>query len=175
MAKVIFYEDRNFQGPFYECDSDCADLHSYFSRCSSVRVENGNWMLYEHPYYRGHQYYLRRGEYPDFQQWMGYRDPIRSCRLTPQYHGPYRIKVYEKENFGGQKMEFKEDCPHVHQHFHFHDIYSCNVQDGHWVFYDEPNYRGHQYYLRPAEYRRYSEWGSSSPRVGSFKRMRDNF
>ncbi|KAJ1186777.1 hypothetical protein NDU88_003558 [Pleurodeles waltl] len=174
MGKIIFYEERNFRGHFYECDSDCSDLHSYFTRCNSVRVEYGSWMLYEHPYFRGHQYYLRPGEYPDFQHWMGYNDPIRSCRLTPQYRGSCRIRIYEKENFRGQMMEFKEDCPHVHQHFYFHDIYSCNVQDGHWVFYDEPNYRGHQYYLRPAEYRSYSEWGSSNPHVGSFRRVRDN-
>ncbi|XP_048454674.1 gamma-crystallin M2-like [Rhincodon typus] len=39
MGKVIFYEDRNFQGQHYECSSDCADLSPYFSRCNSIRVE----------------------------------------------------------------------------------------------------------------------------------------
>lgn len=82
--QIIFYEDKNFQGRFYECSSDCSDLHSYFSRCNSIKVENGNWMLYEFPNYKGHQYFLRKGEYPDFQQWMGFNDSIRSCRLTPQ-------------------------------------------------------------------------------------------
>ncbi|KAM9302221.1 gamma-crystallin C-like [Gastrophryne carolinensis] len=53
---IIFYEDRDFQG--------CL-------RCNSVHVESGNWILYEHPSYRGHQYFLHRGDYPNFQQWMG--------------------------------------------------------------------------------------------------------
>lgn len=97
-----------------------------------------------------------------------------SCLLS-QHRGSYRIRVYERENFGGQMMEFSEDCPHVHEQFHYKDIHSCNVQDGHWIFYEEPNYRGRQYYLRPGEYKRYSDWGASSPRVGSFRRVRDNY
>ncbi|XP_068108756.1 gamma-crystallin-3-like [Hyperolius riggenbachi] len=171
MGKIIFYEDRNFQGRSYECNGECPDMTSYFSRCNSIRVESGNWILYEHPNYRGHQYFLHRGEYPDFQQWMGYNDSIRSCRMSPQHQGSFRIRIYEREDFRGQMMEFTEDCPHVHERFRFHDIHSAHVQDGYWMFYDEPNYRGRQYYLRPGEYRRYNDWGASSPRVGSFRRL----
>ncbi|KAJ1186829.1 hypothetical protein NDU88_003609 [Pleurodeles waltl] len=173
MGKIIFYEDRNFGGRSYECSSDCADLHSYFSRCNSLRVENGNWMLYEHPNYKGHQYYLRRGEYPDFQQWMGYNDSIRSCRMIPQHRGTYKIRIYEKEDYKGQLMEFMDDCPNVHEQFRYHDIHSCNVLEGHWVFYEDPNYRGRQYYLRPGEYRRYTDWGAINSRIGSFRRAMD--
>nr|BAB85813.1 newt gamma-crystallin [Cynops pyrrhogaster] len=173
MGKIIFYEDKNFLGRSYECSTECADLYLYFSRCNSIRVGSGHWILYEHPNFRGQQYYLRRGEYPDFQHWMGFNDSIRSCRLTPQHRGSYRIRVCERDNFGGQMMEFSEDCPHVYEQFRYNDIHSCNEQDGHWVFYEEPNYRGRQYYLRPGEYRRYSDWGASSPKVGSFRRVRD--
>ncbi|XP_075464609.1 gamma-crystallin-3-like isoform X1 [Ascaphus truei] len=169
--QIIFYEDKGFQGRSYECGADCTDLSSYFSRCNSIRVENGNWVLYEHPNYKGHQYYLRRGEYPDFQQWMGFNDSIRSCHLTPQHRGPFIIRVYEREDFKGQMMEFTEDCPHVFEQFHYNDIHSCNVLDGQWVFYEEPNYRGRQYYLKPGEYKRYNEWGSMNSRVGSFRRV----
>lgn len=82
--QIIFYEDRNFQGRSYECSSDCSELNSYFSRCNSIRVENGNWMLYEHPNYRGNQYFLKRGEYPEFSHWTSHNDSIRSCRVIPQ-------------------------------------------------------------------------------------------
>ena len=41
-------------------------------------------MLYEQPNYSGSQYFLRRGDYPDYQQWMGLNDSVRSCRLIPQ-------------------------------------------------------------------------------------------
>ncbi|KAM8934875.1 gamma-crystallin-3-like isoform 1-T1 [Pelodytes ibericus] len=175
MGKIIFYEDRNFQGRSYECSSECPDMSSYFHRCNSIRVDSGNWILYEHPNYRGHQYYLSRGEYPNFQQWTGFNDSIRSCRLSPQvysgHHGSFRLKIYERENFGGQMMEFTEDCPHVHERFRLHDISSCNVLDGYWMFYEEPNYRGRQYYLRPGEYKKYTDWGAMNSRIGSFKRV----
>ncbi|XP_075466159.1 gamma-crystallin C-like [Ascaphus truei] len=81
MGKIIFYEDRNFQGRSYECSTDHPELQPHFNACNSVRVDNGCWMLYERPHYMGHQYFLKRGEYPDYQQWQGLNDSIRSCRL----------------------------------------------------------------------------------------------
>ncbi|XP_018420093.1 PREDICTED: gamma-crystallin-3-like [Nanorana parkeri] len=180
MAKIIFYEDRNYQGRSYECSSECSDLTSYFRRCNSIRVESGNWILYEQPNYRGHQHFLHRGEYPDFQQWMGYNDSIKSCRLSPQYLYPCILrsgpalaqgKFYEREDFRGQMMDFTEDCPNVYERFRYNDIHSAHVHEGFWMFYEEPNYRGRQYYLRPGEYKRYSDWGASSPRIGSYRRL----
>ncbi|MBN3326844.1 CRGM2 protein, partial [Atractosteus spatula] len=187
IAQIIFYEDRNFGGRSYECSSDCADMHSYVSRCNSIRVESGCWMTYERPNYMGYQYFLRRGEYPDYQRWMGYNDCIRSCRMIPQlidsfillhgpsilYQGSYGMRIYEREGFGGQMMEFMDDCPNVYDRFRYHDIHSCNVMEGYWLFYEQPNYRGRQYFMRPGEYRRFSDWGGMSPRIGSFRRIMD--
>ncbi|OBS68736.1 hypothetical protein A6R68_02722 [Neotoma lepida] len=83
MGKIIFYEDRGFQGCHYECSSDHSNLQPYFSRCNSVCVDSGCWMLYEQPNFAGCQCFLRRGDYPDYQQWMGFRDSLRSCHLIP--------------------------------------------------------------------------------------------
>ncbi|CAH2306481.1 Hypothetical predicted protein [Pelobates cultripes] len=173
MGKITFYEDKNFQGRSYECSSDCSDLHSYFNRCNSIRVESGPWMIYELPNYRGYQYFLKKGEYPDCQHWMGFNDSIRSCRVIPQHRGDYRLKMYEREDFKGQLMEFTDDSSNIFDQFHYRDIHSCNVFDGHWIFYEEPNYRGRQYYLRPGEYRRYTDWGAVNSRVGSMRRAMD--
>lgn len=79
-TQITFYEDRNFQGRSYECDTDCPDMNPHFSRCNSIKVDSGCWVLYEKPNYTGYQYVLTRGEYPDYQRWMGYNDTIRSCR-----------------------------------------------------------------------------------------------
>lgn len=84
LLQIIFYEDRNFQGRSHECSSDCADLHTYFNRCNSIRVESGCFMVYERPNYMGNQYYLRRGEYSDNQRMIGINDCVRSCRMIPQ-------------------------------------------------------------------------------------------
>ncbi|XP_064185701.1 gamma-crystallin M2-like isoform X2 [Anguilla rostrata] len=171
--QIIFYEDRNFQGRFHECSSDCADLHSYFNRCNSIRVESGCFMIYERPNYMGHQYFLRRGEYSDCQRMMGMSDCVRSCRMIPMYRGNYRMRLYERSDMGGQMMELMDDCPNVMDRFHMSDFHSCNVMDGHWLMYEQPNYRGRHYYLRPGEYRRFSDWGGMSPRIGSLRRITD--
>lgn len=79
--QIVFYEDKNFQGHSFECSSDCPELNTHFSRCNSVRVESGAWVLYERPNYLGYQYILTKGDYPDYQRWMGYNETVRSCRI----------------------------------------------------------------------------------------------
>lgn len=79
--QIVFYEDKNFQGHYFECNSDCPELNSHFRRCNSVQVESGAWVLYERPNYLGYQYVLTKGDYPDYQRWMGYNDSVRSCRI----------------------------------------------------------------------------------------------
>ncbi|XP_069470058.1 gamma-crystallin-1-like [Ambystoma mexicanum] len=173
MGKITFYEDKNFKGRSYECSSDSADLQSHVSRCNSIKVGTGSWVIYESANHKGNQYFLKKGDYPDFQHWMGDNDSISSCSMIPRYRGSFRIRIYEREDFRGQMREFTEDCPHVYEEFNYHDIHSCNVLEGHWIFYEEPNYRGRQYYLRPGEYRRYMDWGAMNSRVGSFRQARD--
>ncbi|XP_061765829.1 crystallin, gamma MX, like 2 [Nerophis ophidion] len=169
--KIIFYEDRNFKGRHYECKSDCPEMQNYFSRCNSIRVESGCWVAYEKPNYGGYQYMLHKGDYPDYQRWAGFNDCIRSCRMVPPYNGSYRMKIFERSDFGGQNMELIEDCPDLNERFHTHDISSVNVMEGYWMLHEHPNYKGRQYFLRPGEYRRHSEWGSASPTIGSLRRV----
>ncbi|XP_036885740.1 gamma-crystallin D isoform X2 [Sturnira hondurensis] len=175
MGKITFYEDSGFQGRHYECSSDHPNLQPYFSRCNSVRVDSGCWMLYERPNYQGHQYFLRRGDYPDYQQWMGLSDSVRSCRLIPHMGqaGSHRIRLYEREDYRGQMVEFTEDCSSLQDRFHSNEIYSLHVLEGSWVLYEMPNYRGRQYLLRPGDYRTYQDWGATNARVGSLRRAVD--
>lgn len=63
--------------------SDCTDLHSMFDRCRSIRVESGMFMIYDRPGYAGNQYFLRRGEYPDYMGTTGLNDCVRSCCNIP--------------------------------------------------------------------------------------------
>ncbi|XP_040211544.1 gamma-crystallin M2-like [Rana temporaria] len=171
--QIFFYEDKNFQGQYYECTSDCSNFGSYLSRCNSIRVVQGSWMIYEQANYRGYQYYIKRGEYPNCSHWMGFSDSIKSCFAIPQYKGSYRLRLYDRNNFGGKMLEATDDCSSVSDRFNHHDIQSCNVFDGYWIFYELSNYKGHQYYLRPGEYRRFTDWGAQNARVGSFKQITD--
>uniref|UniRef100_A0A8C2Z1U4 Crystallin, gamma MX n=1 Tax=Cyclopterus lumpus TaxID=8103 RepID=A0A8C2Z1U4_CYCLU len=170
-TEVIFYEDKNFQGRHYECNSDCPEMQNHFSRCNSIKVDSGCWVAYEKPNYGGYQYMLQKGEYPDYQRWAGFNDCIRSCRMVPPYNGNYRMKIFERSDFGGQNLELMDDCPDLNERFHTRDISSVNVMEGYWILHEHPNYRGRQFFLRPGEYRRHSEWGSNSPTIGSMRRI----
>ncbi|MFT7799725.1 gamma-crystallin M3-like [Arapaima gigas] len=171
MGKIIFYEDKHFGGRYHECMGDCADLHSYFSRCHSCRVESGCFMVYDRSNYMGNQYFLRRGEYPDYMGMTGFSDCIRSCRMIPMYRGSYRMKLYTHADMGGQMMELMDDCPNLMDRFHMSDFNSCHIMDGHWLLYDQANYKGRMYYLRPGHYKRFNDWGGMGPRIGSIRRI----
>ncbi|XP_041857180.1 gamma-crystallin M2-like isoform X2 [Melanotaenia boesemani] len=172
MGKIIFYEDKNFSGRQFECNNDCVDLQTNLSCCNSIKVESGCFMIYEKSNYTGNQYYLRRGDYPDFHHWMGTNGSISSCRSIPA-PGSFNLRLYERIEFGGQMMDLKDDCPSVMDRFHINDIFSCNVTHGNWLFYEHPNYRGRMYLIRPGEYKRFSEWGGRSARIGSIRRIMD--
>ncbi|XP_010782446.1 gamma-crystallin M3-like [Notothenia coriiceps] len=83
MGRVVFFEDRNFQGRSYESSSDCADMSSYLNRCQSCKVERGCFMVYDRTNYMGNQFFLKRGDYSDYQSMMGMSDCIKSCRMIP--------------------------------------------------------------------------------------------
>ncbi|CAK6959745.1 gamma-crystallin M2-like [Scomber scombrus] len=174
MSKIVFYEERNFQGRSYECMSDCPDMSSYLNRCQSCRVERGCFMVYDRNNYMGNQYFMRRGEYSDFMSMMGMSDTIRSCRMIPMHRGSYRMKIYERENFSGQSHELMDDCDSVMDRFRMSNCMSCNVMEGHWLMYEQPQYRGRMMYLRPGEYRNFMNMGMSGMRFMSMKRITDS-
>eukprot|EP00062_Callorhinchus_milii_P026767 gi/632989268/ref/XP_007883557.1/ PREDICTED: beta-crystallin S-1-like [Callorhinchus milii] len=173
LFQIVFYEERNFQGRHYECSSnECPDMYTYFTRCNSIRVESGTWACYERPNFMGYMYVLTRGEYPDSSRWMGFNDCIRSCRsIRVARSGVHKMRAFERPEFGGQSVEFMDDCPNLQDCFPSREIQACSVTDGTWVFYEQPNYRGRQYLLERGEYRRYTDWGAPNPRVGSFRRV----
>ncbi|XP_041663179.1 gamma-crystallin S-1-like [Cheilinus undulatus] len=171
MDKIIFYEDKNFSGRHFECSHDCANLTCELTHCNSIRVESGSFMIYEKPDFTGNQYFLKKGDYPDFSTWTGVNDSVSSCRQICAHSGSFNMRLYERIEFGGQMMDLMEDCPSVMDRFHVSDIFSCNVTEGNWLFYEHPNYRGRMYLIRPGEYKRFSEWGGRSARVGSIRRI----
>ncbi|KAL7369981.1 hypothetical protein ABVT39_015149 [Epinephelus coioides] len=171
-SQIIFYEDKNYQGRRYECDSDCTDFHSYLSCCNSARVESGTWVIYERPNYMGYQYVLSRGDYPDYQSWLGLNDRVCSCKMIHFTSGdPYKIQLYVKGDFAGRVFEATEDCPSVLENFHWREIHSCRVLGGWWVFYEHPHYKGRQYLLEKGEYRKPVDWGAVCPTVQSFRKL----
>lgn len=60
------------------------------------------------------------------------------CVVLKVYGNAYKIRIYERPDFGGQMAEYCEDCPSVHEAFKFREFNSCMVMDGAWAFYEQP-------------------------------------
>src|SRR4029434_9956703 len=84
---------------------------------------------------------------------------VHIVSILLQHRGQFRMKIYERENFGGQSMELMDDCDSIMDRHRMSDCQSCNVMDGHWLMYEQPNYRGRMMYMRPGEYRSFRDMG----------------
>ncbi|XP_078714899.1 gamma-crystallin S-like [Lampetra fluviatilis] len=173
MRKIIFFEERDFNGRRFEYSQDCMNLASNLSRCNSIRVEGGAWVIYERPDLKGNMYIMEPGEYPEYQRWMAHNDHIGSCRAIRGCNtANNRLSLYREDNFGGHMTECAEDCPHLYDRYSMREARSVRVHDGAWVAYEEPHYRGRQYLLEKGDYRKCNEWGAMSPTMQSVRCIR---
>ncbi|XP_047432070.1 gamma-crystallin M2-like [Mugil cephalus] len=170
-AKIVFFEERNFKGRSYECIGDCSEIASHLSQCSSCRVEGGRFMVYDQPNFTGQQYLLTRGEYPEYQNSIGFNDCIQSCRIVPLHKGPFKMMIYEKANFEGKMHELNDDCDSIQDNYQMSDMQSCNVVQGYWLMFEQSNYEGRMFYLKPGEYRNLREFSSDGMRFRSIRRI----
>ncbi|XP_056247201.1 gamma-crystallin M1-like [Seriola aureovittata] len=91
-----------------------------------------------------------------------------------QYRGSYRMRIYERENFGGQMSELMDDCDNVMDRYRMSNCMSCHVMDGHWLMYEQPHYRGRMMYMRPGEYRSFMNMGMGNMKFMSMKCIMDS-
>ncbi|NXK07143.1 CRGB protein, partial [Herpetotheres cachinnans] len=168
-----FFMKTSSWGHCYECSSDHLDLRSYVKQCNSIQVEKGSWMIYENPNYSGHQYFLKSGDYPNFQKQVSLCNSIRSCHVILQNSVSHKIQLYEKEELQGQMLELTYDCPSVSGYIHLPEICSLNVLGGSWILYEMLKFRGQLYLLKPREYRRFLDWGAVNAKIVSVHRLAD--
>lgn len=90
-----------------------------------------------------------------------------------QHRGSYRMRIYERENFGGQMYELMDDCNSIMDRFQMSNCMSCHVMDGHWLMYEQPHFRGRMVYMRPGEYRSFMNMGNM--RFMSMRRIMDSY
>ncbi|XP_036815138.1 gamma-crystallin M1-like [Oncorhynchus mykiss] len=85
------------------------------------------------------------------------------------------MKIYEKENFGGQSMELMDDCDSIQDRYRMSDCQSAQVMDGHWLMFEQPHFRGRMMYMRPGEYRSFKDMGMGAKgmRFMSMRRITD--
>nr|XP_020657549.1 beta-crystallin B1 [Pogona vitticeps] len=83
---------------------------------------------------------------------------------------PFRIVVFDQENFQGEQREFTAECLDLGGHG-FERVRSVIVTSGPWVAFEQANLRGEMYVLERGEYPRWDTW-SSSCRSDCFRSMR---
>ncbi|XP_012517551.1 PREDICTED: gamma-crystallin N isoform X2 [Propithecus coquereli] len=112
-GKITLYEGKHFTGRKLEVFGDCDNFQDrgFMNRVNSIRVESGAWVCFDHPDFRGQQFILEHGDYPDFFRWNGHNDHMGSCRPVGMHGEHFRLEIFEGCNFTGQCLEFVEDCP----------------------------------------------------------------
>ncbi|XP_010774463.1 gamma-crystallin N-like, partial [Notothenia coriiceps] len=86
--QIVFYEGKCFTGRKLEVRGDCDNFQDrgFMNRVNSVRVESGAWICFDHPDFKGQQYILEHGEYPEFQRWNSHNDHMASCKPVRMVH-----------------------------------------------------------------------------------------
>lgn len=88
-----------------------------------------------------------------------------------QHCGSFKLRLYEHYDMEGEMMELVDECPNLMDRFRICNFNSCDVMDGYWLIYEQPNYRGRHYYLKLGLYRSFSEWSGTNSKVGSIRRL----
>ncbi|XP_035474694.1 gamma-crystallin N-B [Scophthalmus maximus] len=178
-GKITFYEGKCFTGRKLEVRGDCDNFQDrgFMNRVNSIRVESGAWICFDHPDFKGQQYILEHGEYPEFQRWNSHNDHMGSCKPIRMHGEHYRIELFEACNFSGQCVEICEDCPFLQSRgLAKNCINSVKVYgDGAWVMYEEPNFRGRMYIVERGDYGSHNEWQAQNPNIQSIRRVVNYF
>ncbi|XP_064868511.1 gamma-crystallin N-like [Oncorhynchus nerka] len=90
------------------------------------------------------------------------------------YGSSGRVTLFEQRNFAGRRLDLSADCQKLSDKNFPERCNSVQVENGAWVVYQEPNYRGPHYVLEKRDYNNASDWGSQSSTVGSMRRVRFN-
>ncbi|XP_005087287.1 gamma-crystallin N [Mesocricetus auratus] len=178
-GKITLYEGKHFTGQKLEVFGNCDNFQDrgFMNRVNSIRVESGAWVCFDHPDFRGQQFILEHGDYPEFFRWNGHNDHMGSCRPVGMHGEHFRIDIFEGCNFTGQCLEFVEDCPFLQSRGWAKScVNAIKVYgDGAWVLYEEPNYRGRMYVVERGDFRSFSDWEAHSARVQSLRRVLNFF
>uniref|UniRef100_A0A8C2IFX4 Crystallin, gamma N2 n=1 Tax=Cyprinus carpio TaxID=7962 RepID=A0A8C2IFX4_CYPCA len=165
-GKIVFYEGRCFTGRRLEVYGDCDNFQDrgFMNRVNSVRVESGAWICFDHPDFKGQQYILERGEYPEFQRWNSHNDHMGSCR-------PVRMTIFlnviSSSNISAlfQRVVW----------FSFSLVQRVVCLIFRWVMYEEPNFRGRMYIVERGNYCSHNEWQAQNPNIQSIRRIVNYF
>ncbi|XP_054427468.1 beta/gamma crystallin domain-containing protein 2 [Pteronotus mesoamericanus] len=174
--KAVIYEAPGFQGRSWEVSRDIYNLqqpedsHSpHLASVGSLRVLGGCWVGYEKEGFRGHQYLLEEGEYPDWSHWGGYDEALISLRVIRTDFSDPAVVLFEAMDFEGQHVEVSEALPDVELAGHSTHTQAIHVLSGVWVAYRDVGFSGEQYVLEKGVYRNCDDWGAGNSALASLQ------
>ncbi|XP_042852589.1 beta/gamma crystallin domain-containing protein 2 isoform X1 [Panthera tigris] len=174
--KVVVYEATGFQGQSWEVSRDIYNLQQpedsqspHLASVGSLRVLGGCWVGYQKAGFRGHQYLLEEGEYPDWSHWGGYDEVLTSLRVIRTDFGNPAVVLFEAMDFEGHGVEVSEALPDVELARHGPHTQAIHVLSGVWVAYEKVGFSGEQYILEKGVYRNCDDWGAGNSALASLQ------
>ncbi|XP_069335259.1 beta/gamma crystallin domain-containing protein 2 [Eulemur rufifrons] len=174
--KAVVYEAPGFQGRSWEVSRDIYNLQQpedsqspHLISVGSLRVLGGCWVGYEKEGFRGHQYLLEEGEYPDWSHWGGYDELLTSLRVIRTDFGDPAVVLFEAMDFEGHGVEVSKALPDVEVVRHGPRTQAIHVLSGVWVAYQEVGFSGEQYVLEKGVYRNCDDWGAGNSALASLQ------
>lgn len=164
--KAVVYEAPGFQGQSWEVCRDIYNLQQpedsqspNLTSVGSLRILGGCWVGYEKEGFRGHQYLLEEGEYPDWSHWGGFDELLTSLRVIRTDFGDPAVVLFEAMDFEGHSVEVSEALADVELAGYGPHTQAIHVLSGVWVAYQEVGFSGEQYVLEKGVYRNCDDWG----------------
>ncbi|CAC5425283.1 CRYB [Mytilus coruscus] len=156
--KITLYEHVNFKGrsvTFTEANDNLIDA-GFNDYSSSVIVEGGVWVLYQHCNYTGDVCVVMEGDRTNLLSCNGDKDTkIHDFNEVVSSLKPWNFDFSEEPkctvyvaDFKGRSLQFTEDIRDLGWYKMSNQISSIRVHSGAWVGYDMANFRGrHSLYL----------------------------
>ncbi|XP_043852105.1 beta/gamma crystallin domain-containing protein 2 [Dromiciops gliroides] len=174
--KALVYEAKDFQGHCWEVSRDIYDLRRpedgqspSLGTVGSLCILGGCWVGYEKEGFRGHQYLLEEGEYPDWYHWGGYDESLTSLRVIRTDFSDPAVMLFEAADFEGQSVGLSEALPDVQLAGHGLTTQAIHVLSGVWVAYEQVGFSGEQYVLEKGVYRNCDDWGAGNSTITSLQ------
>ncbi|KPP62998.1 beta-crystallin A2-like [Scleropages formosus] len=82
-------------------------------------------------------------------------------QMQTEQTGPFKMTVWEEENFQGKRCEFTDECGNIMERG-FCKIRSVKVENGAFVAFEHPEFQGQQFILEKGDYPRHEAWSGNS-------------
>ncbi|XP_052080044.1 epidermal differentiation-specific protein-like [Mytilus californianus] len=164
--KITLYSDRQFGGTTQEMTGSCSDMLNvgYDQTAVGVTVEEGVWVLFQEPYFRGKIWVVIQGEKIEYLRW--FNKMTRSIKLLDDYdfYAEPEIKIF-KGNYSGHTATLHKDVSDLSTYRFLRQVSSVEVSRGAWIGYDGRGYRGKATLFLKGDF---EEDSNSSPCDGGF-------